>query len=86
MVGEGSRFGCALSSGDDEGEGERDIAESSEVEVVETGEASGAGSLASAGRPRDSMSSTKDGRVVMVANGEPEVASVAVVRADLIII
>ena len=32
------------------------------------------------------MSSTKDGRVVMVANGEPEVASVAVVRADLIII
>lgn len=57
MVGEGARLGSASTLSEKDGEGDRE-----EVESPDWLAASGAGSLASAGRPKDSMSSGKEGR------------------------
>jgi hypothetical protein len=68
MVGEGSRFTqtvCVDGEDGEIGEGDRECIES--FELAE--EASGVGSLASAGSPRDSMSSTKDGKGAIIRQG-----------------
>ena len=60
MVGDGSRCGCSSSRGDADGDGDREVVESPARLL-----SSLLGSLASAGRPKDSMSSGKEGRADM---------------------